>query len=978
MAATRFRASRCRFSTLLVAILVVGLTAANSAAKPTATKARDTISPTPPGELALQGATPTTLTVTWEASRDNRAVAVYEVAARGSRVGSTRDRRFTITGLVCGQSYPVAVVAVDRSGNRSKPSIATASTAACFDTAAPTAPTAFRQDFTTASSVVVSWTPSTDDVGVVGYGILDAGVRVATTPESRFTFDGLTCGATRSYGVEAVDAAGNRSAASTVVVQAASCADTTAPTSPSPVSVVDASASTVSIAWPKSSDNVGVDHYNVYRGAVKVAEASATSSTVGGLTCGTSYTLGVDAEDLAGNASSVAGVVAATRACSVSGGGDTQPPAAPSALAVTSATETSLAISWTKSTDNVGVTQYTIYLDGAAKGVTSSSAYTLQDLSCGKTYTVAVDASDAAGNRSQKAQVYLSSAACADGVAPSSPASVTAASRSQTSISLLWSPSSDNVGVAGYGVYRSGARVAQTGGTGFTVTGLTCGTDYSLGVDAYDGSGNRSSISTVRIGTLACGDTTPPTAPANLAVSSVAASSLALGWAASTDDVGVAGYDVFRNGVKVVSVTALSSLQSSLSCGTAYQFAVVAFDAAGNRSTQSSVTASTSSCPGGTTITSSVNNGDTVAQGAAWAVTAEPTASRVEFWADGSKIADDTTAPFETIVNLPAGSHSLGLCPWVGGVRQCQSTVSSGVFAVVSVASASPALPQNGSGANIWVDGNGGTCQRSATAAAYGDAAACGSLVAAHAAASAGDVVRIKSGSYGDAILTADKGSPAVQFKPAEGESPSFGTITVATGSGWVTFDGLAMDSYAVGPTITGPGGTPPPAAHDVRFVNVDANTFLVNRAERVAISGGDYGPAHSRKPTIAVSNPWDTYAPTDVTVENARFHDITMDVGGEHVECILVYAGAGVTIRGNTFSNCEGTGDVAVMYLRVPGYQPSLANVSVVGNTFSSEGNAANDPTAAWFNVQADRCVPGLEIQDNVAPKGIYYTPDC
>jgi hypothetical protein len=102
------------------------------------------------------------------------------------------------------------------------------------------------------------------------------------------------------------------------------------------------------------------------------------------------------------------------------------------------------------------------------------------------------------------------------------------------------------------------------------------------------------------------------------------------------------------------------------------------------------------------------------------------------------------------------------------------------------------------------------------------------------------------------------------------------------------------------------------------------------------------------------------------------------MDEGGEHVECILVYAGDRVAIRGNTFSHCEGTGDVAVMYLRVPGYKPSLSNVSVVGNTFSSDGNAGVDPTAAYFNVQADRCIPGLQIQDNVAPKGIYYTSDC
>ena len=31
-------------------------------------------------------------------------------------------------------------------------------------------------------------------------------------------------------------------------------------------------------------------------------------------------------------------------------------------------------------------------------------------------------------------------------------------------------------------------------------------------------------------------------------------------------------------------------------------------------------------------------------------------------------------------------------------------------------------------------------------------------------------------------------------------------------------------------------------------------------------------------------------------------------------------------------------------------------------------------DPSAAWFNVQADKCIPGISIQNNTAPKGIYW----
>jgi hypothetical protein len=272
------------------------------------------------------------------------------------------------------------------------------------------------------------------------------------------------------------------------------------------------------------------------------------------------------------------------------------------------------------------------------------------------------------------------------------------------------------------------------------------------------------------------------------------------------------------------------------------------------------------------------------------------------------------------------------------------------------------------SGANLWVDGNGGTCQRAGTAGGYSDAAACGGLAAAQAAAQPGDVVRIKGGSYGDQTLTQDKGSPAITFKPADGETASFGTVTFQPGAGWATLERLKMDTFWVGPADSGA------PAHDLVFRDIDANVFYVNLAARVSILGGDFGPAHHRKPTIAVYNPWDGYAPTDILVQGARFHDVTMDPGGEHVECLLIYAGDRVTVRGNTFSNCEGTGDVGVLFLRGQGTVPRLANVTVTGNTFSSEGNPQVDPTAAWFNVQVDTCIPGISIQNNTAPKGIYW----
>jgi hypothetical protein len=67
-------------------------------------------------------------------------------------------------------------------------------------------------------------------------------------------------------------------------------------------------------------------------------------------------------------------------------------------------------------------------------------------------------------------------------------------------------------------------------------------------------------------------------------------------WAASTDNVGVTGYGVYRNGALLGSASSTSYSFAGLVCGTSYTFAVDAFDAAGNRSSQASVNASTSAC----------------------------------------------------------------------------------------------------------------------------------------------------------------------------------------------------------------------------------------------------------------------------------------------------------------------------------------------------------------------------------------------
>ncbi|WP_415839989.1 fibronectin type III domain-containing protein, partial [Paenibacillus endophyticus] len=86
--------------------------------------------------------------------------------------------------------------------------------------------------------------------------------------------------------------------------------------------------------------------------------------------------------------------------------------------------------------------------------------------------------------------------AAADTQAPSAPTGLTAPSKTDTTVNLSWTASTDNVGVTGYEVYR-GATLAgtTTGATTLQVTGLTANTAYSFTVKAKDAAGNLSAAS---------------------------------------------------------------------------------------------------------------------------------------------------------------------------------------------------------------------------------------------------------------------------------------------------------------------------------------------------------------------------------------------------------------------------------------------------------------------------------------------------
>ena len=171
-------------------------------------------------------------------------------------------------------------------------------------------------------------------------------------------------------------------------------------------------------------------------------------------------------------------------------------------------------------------------------------------------------------------------------------------------MNLSWTASTDNVGVTGYRVERcqgsSCTNFAQVGtptGTTFSDTGLSASTLYRYRVRAVDAAGNLGAYSSiVNATTQAAGDTTPPSAPTNLAGTAVSTSQINLSWTASTDNVGVTGYRVERcqgqnctNFAQIGTPTGTTFGDSGLAANTYYRYRVRAADAAGNLSAYSSI-----------------------------------------------------------------------------------------------------------------------------------------------------------------------------------------------------------------------------------------------------------------------------------------------------------------------------------------------------------------------------------------------------
>ncbi|WP_299527477.1 endonuclease [uncultured Lutibacter sp.] len=432
--------------------------------------------------------------------------------------------------------------------------------------------------------------------------------------------------------------------------------DTEDPTAPTSLIASNITNTTVDLNWNVSTDNVGVTSYDIFVDGSSYATSATNSATLTGLTQNTTYNFTVFAKDAFGNTSTVSNTETITTTNII----DVDAPSIPLNLVVSNETSSTIDLSWTASTDNVGVTSYDIYVDGIYNIATASTTYTITGLSPTTTYSFTVLAKDGATIPNESAQ-----STAVDGTTTAIPSFCT--SETFTNIPIAssssylartwtgddggsWSSTdtrTDQTLTGSAVTIRNGTLSAPTTANGIgdltvttklifggttgtfdlkvngvvvgtipngieneiittTITGINISGNVTVVFDNTSNTGNRVIFDDLSwscyTGTA---DTEAPTAIVDLSSSNTTSSSTDLAWTASTDNVGVTSYEIFKDGVFLASSATNSYTVTGLTASTSYNFTVFAKDAAGNTSlvsNTSSVSTTTAATGGGTEL----------------------------------------------------------------------------------------------------------------------------------------------------------------------------------------------------------------------------------------------------------------------------------------------------------------------------------------------------------------------------------------
>jgi len=397
----------------------------------------------------------------------------------------------------------------------------------------------------------VTWSSSTDNVGVTGYKVFRNGVQIGTSATTTYTDNTAVPLSSYTFTVAAYDAAGNVSDQSSGanITMPEDSSDTVPPSQPTNVTAEALCSDYVLLNWTASTDNIMVVGYKIYKNSILVATVENNSFLDSTTVKNTNYSYYIVAYDVGNNDSDPSDTVNVTT-----------PSYSRRNIALTKTYDSSMAADGSyPDTNNQELTDGLYgagdYSDSNWQGRLLSNGYYTQTVDLGQICSI-VELNVGFCNNTTGG-VYL-------------PTSVEFSISENGSdfvvigLGLQQAPIGDNTKFNLTLANTASARYvrAKVSGNGWIFTD-----EFEIWGPPPPGS-----------------DIEPPSVPSNLTATANVSTWVKLTWTASTDNVGVEGYNIYRDGVKISTSSSNSFRDTTTGLGITYTYQVSAFDAEGNES----------------------------------------------------------------------------------------------------------------------------------------------------------------------------------------------------------------------------------------------------------------------------------------------------------------------------------------------------------------------------------------------------------